>query len=529
MLQFKPILITDKAKIDRSLQRSGKRSSDYAFANLFSWKHFYRTEWCENGGYLIFRFHISGSEKIAYLEPLGDGDLENILKEIRNDADGFKQPLRFTALSEAFVEKVKAMPILQGFHFYKNRDLANYVYSAESLRALPGKKFHAKRNHIAKFEQLYPECKPRGLTKDDYTTVHEILDKWMSALITPSLSVRMEGEMIETAFKNFDALGLRGMVLCANGKAVAFAFGSMVSSDTFCVHVEKASDEYEGAFAKINQATAQSLPECIKFINREEDLGIPNLRRAKLSYHPENLLETYSAFDTQSEEADAWKLWQICFPNDDDTFMASYIYPYSDEQSRVLLYDGNELAAMFHVHSFISDWGQVGYMYGLGTDPAKRGKGLACKVIIDSLKRLKEQGNIAAWVIQENKGFQGWQHRLDFGPSGKETLRFITPDGFDFGGDPVNDWGLCRILDAEKYLRRYAETHPAENSEIFLEDPIFKENTGTYTLSEGMIMFSAENGNADSGGKAISPQRLLEKYRMDDGTELKYTVVPGQR
>ena len=166
-------------------------------------------------------------------------------------------------------------------------------------------------------------------------------------------------------------------------------------------------------------------------------------------------------------------------------------------------------------------------MYGLGTDPAKRGKGLACKVIIDSLKRQKEQGNIATWVIQENKGFQGWQHRLGFGPSGKETMRFTTPDGFDFGGDPVNDWGLCRILDAEKYLQRYAETHPAENSEFFLEDPIFSENSGTYALAGGKVRFSA--GSAVPGRESLSPQHLLEKYRMDDGTELKYIVVPGQR
>lgn len=527
MLQFKQISITDKATIDRYLQRSGKRSCDYAFANLFSWKHFYRTEWCENGGFLIFRFHISGSEKTAYLEPLGDGSIENILKEIKADADALKQPLRLAALSDAFVEKIKGLPILQNFHFYKNRDLANYVYNAETLRMLPGKKFHSKRNHIAKFEQLYTECKPRVLTKDDYPTVREILDKWASALTTPSLSVCMEGKMIETAFQNFEALGLRGTVLCANGKAAAFSFGSMVSADTFCVHVEKASDEYEGTFAKINQAMAQSLPENVKFINREEDLGILNLRKAKLSYHPDELLGENYAFDTKCEEADAWKLWQLCFPEDDDTFMASYIYPYSNEQSRVLLYDEGELAAMFHVHSFISDWGQVGYMYGLGTDPAKRGKGLACKVIIDSLKRQKEQGNIATWVIQENKGFQGWQHRLDFGASGKETMRFITPDGFDFGGDPVNDWGLCRILDAEKYLRRYVETHPAENSEIFLEDPIFSENSGTYTLNSGKVVF-AQN-TAKTGAERLGPQQLLEKYRMDDGTELKYIVVPGQR
>lgn len=527
MLKFKPISITDKAAIDRYLQRSGKRSCDYAFANLFSWKHFYRTEWCESGGYLIFRFHISGSEKIAYLEPLGDGDIGNILKEIKNDAESFRQPLRLAALSDSFVEKVKALPVLQGFHFYKNRDLANYVYAADALRNLPGKKFHSKRNHIAKFEQLYTECKPRALTKDDYATVREILDKWASALTTPSLSVRMEGKMIETAFQNFEVLGLRGTVLCANGKAAAFSFGSMLNGDTFCVHVEKASDEYEGAFTKINQATAQSLPESVRFINREEDLGILNLRKAKLSYHPDELLSENSAFDTKCEEADAWKLWQQCFPEDDDTFMASYIYPYSDEQSRVLLYDGGELAAMFHVHSFISAWGQVGYMYGLGTDPAKRGKGLACKVIIDSLKRQKEQGNIATWVIQENKGFQGWQHRLGFGPSGKETMRFTTPDGFDFGGDPVNDWGLCRILDAEKYLQRYAETHPAENSEFFLEDPIFSENSGTYALAGGKVRFSA--GSSVPGRESLSPQHLLEKYRMDDGTELKYIVVPGQR
>ncbi|MCK9181757.1 MAG: GNAT family N-acetyltransferase [Fibrobacteraceae bacterium] len=522
MIQFKPISLADRPIFEKYLKKSEKQDCSYAFANLFAWKHLYHTLWCEKDGFLITRFHIAGSEKIAYLEPLGNGDLEQILSEIKSDADAVKQPLRLAALSNRFFENAQKSNILKDFYFYKNRDLANYIYSAEKLRSLSGKSLHSKRNHIAKFEELYPECKGRTLTREDFPAIQRILDKWSSNQEEENSTMKMEREMIRTALENYEALGLHGVILCANGKAVAFSFGSMINSDTFCVHVEKADEDYKGAFARINQVMAESLPKSVKYINREEDLGLLNLRKAKLSYHPETIAEEYFAFSPTGEEADIWKLWQECF-HDGDTFMASYMYPYSDANSRVLLYDEGKLAAMFHVHSFKSSWGQVGYMYGLGTDPLKRGEGLATKVIIDSLKHLKEQGNLAAWVIQENKGFQGWQHRLNFASSGKETLRFLTPDDFDFGGDPEDDWGLCRILNPKKYLERYVEKHPDEKSEFSLEDPIFPENSGTYTLDGKNVIFSPKMGK-----EIVSPQELLARYSMDDGTELKYIVGSGQ-
>ena len=114
--------------------------------------------------------------------------------------------------------------------------------------------------------------------------------------------------MIESAFAHYKALGLEGLLLLVEGIVVAFTFGSHLNKNTFCVHVEKANSDFEGAFAMINKLMAESLSSSYQYINREEDMGNANLRKAKLSYHPAFLLNNFQALAKDSEEVAVWKL-----------------------------------------------------------------------------------------------------------------------------------------------------------------------------------------------------------------------------
>lgn len=522
MLDFHPITLSDRSLIEHYFLRLDNQVCDYSFANLFLWKHLYRTECCEKDDFLLIRFYHADSDNRVYLEPIGEGNVAEILALLEEEAAQTGQPLRMESLSREFVEKIKQCPAGQNFFFFTNRDVANYVYETKSLCMLAGKNLQAKRNHIRKFEHLYPEYTSRPLSADDASLALALFDKWEANKPNYNRQRQMERVMIESAFAHYETLSLHGILLSVGGVVVAFAFGSPLNKDTFCVHVEKADSDFDGVFAIINKLMAQSLNAQYTYINREEDMGFENLRKSKLSYHPATLLNTFQAIAKDSEEVAVWKLWQTCF-GDSDEFLISYIFPYSNQKSRVLLYENGVLVAMFHAHSFLSDWGRVGYLYGLGTEPTLRGKGLGCRVIEASLRRLKDRGDMVAWIIQENKDFNSWEHRFGFAPAGSTVLHFETPDGFDFGGDPENDWGLCRVLFVHRYLQKYGTSHPEMQSEFDFEDTLFPENSGHYCLLHGKVSFVP--GNAFAGAEILLPPDLLSRYPLEGGTELKYIPV----
>ena len=168
-----------------------------------------------------------------------------------------------------------------------NRDLADYVYETEKLASLAGKKLHAKRNHINKFKNLYPDWSYETLTDDNVEDCFQMALKWRNKNGCED-DPEKNAEMCVTlnSLRLYKELGLRGGVLKAGGQIVAFTVGEPVSDDTFVVHIEKAFAEVDGAYPMINQQFVQH--ECMEYeyVNREEDTGAEGLRKAKLSYRP---------------------------------------------------------------------------------------------------------------------------------------------------------------------------------------------------------------------------------------------------
>lgn len=519
-MAYKPIRLEDIPTISGYLQRADKACCDYAFANMFAWSGFYETLWRKSGGFLILKFRIAGSEKWAFLEPLGEGSPEKILQEISQETSEQHEPLRFFSLSAEFVERISGLEIAQKLRFYKDRNFGNYLYSRKDFAELAGKKFHSKRNFIAQFDRLYPNSVVKEISPEDFPAIFRLLDLW-TALQEPTTTVREERRMIEAALKNFGPLKLFGIILYVGNDPVAFSFGSKVNHDTFCIHVEKADTRYKGAYAKINQETAKALPQDIEFVNREEDMGLPSLRKAKLSYYPVSISEEIFALENGTVESDIWELWKKSFPADRDDFLATFIYPYSNASTRRTLYKDGKLAAMLHLFKCQSDWGTVGYIYGLATDAAFQGKGLATKLIRESLQNAKEQGLTVLWTIAANKSFGGWR-QLHFGKEQPEPLTFSTEDGFFFGEDPKTDRGIFRIVSMEAYLKLYAKEHPEIQETLQLFDPVLSENSGSYQIEGGNVCKISENFD---GG--ILPEAIAQSHQVSGGTLL--SVAYGQR
>lgn len=294
-LPFKPITLEDKAVITSFTMPGDYRNCDFSFANMCSWRFLYESEYAVAEGFLLIRFWIEDKSRVAYMMPVGHGDLARALELLEADSLEAGHPLCMLGISpDAKEELEKALP--GDFFYIPERDYFDYIYLRENLALLKGKKYQSKRNHINNFKKKYayeyvpitPELVPECL---------QLECKWYRDNHTEEDAEELTDERRSLTYglHHFDALGLTGGAIRVDGNLVAFTFGGPVNHNTFDVQVEKADTRYEGAYTLINQEFAAHLPEKYLYVNREEDLGIEGLRRAKLSYNPTILLEKSAA------------------------------------------------------------------------------------------------------------------------------------------------------------------------------------------------------------------------------------------
>ncbi len=293
MLNFLPLKTEDKPLYDKYLLACKERGCEYSFANLFLWG---RQKAVIHEGNLAFFCQFN--RKSVYLFPVG-GDLKPTLDAIIADAQKRGIPCRLTGLTQE--ESVQLEHWYPGqFYIRPDRDSFDYIYSVEDLAELKGKKLQRKRNHCNRFKLLHPGCTATPITDENTPKVLEMLDTWYTRrkAADPTASFYLEQVAITKALQNRTALGMEGLVLQEKGRIIAMTLGSRLSEDTFDVNFEKAAEGYDGAYAAINREFARYIREKypeIRWLNREDDLGLEGLRKAKLSYCPDRLIEKYWA------------------------------------------------------------------------------------------------------------------------------------------------------------------------------------------------------------------------------------------
>lgn len=284
-LVFRGIEITDKPWIDAALARSQFRGCEYTFGNNFVWRRAYRIAIAQYNNLYFVRWGMDGGGyKFSF--PAG-GDAQTGIELLREYTAENGILLKMYANREAADEILALYPNASAEY---DRDGSDYVYLAEELAELKGKKFHAKRNHLNRFYENDWSFEP--ITADNLAECAEMNEQWCAENICTlgydeeSRSKQDESCIVRCSFKYYDRLGYTGGLIRVNGAVQAFCFGEPSARDTFVVHVEKALRQYQGAYAAINQQFVKSLGGRYKYINREEDTGAENLRKAKLSYNP---------------------------------------------------------------------------------------------------------------------------------------------------------------------------------------------------------------------------------------------------
>lgn len=290
MIEFKSLDLSHKAEYDALLCCGPERGCEYNFANLYLWG---RQKMAFLGKNVVFFSQFN--RKSVYLFPIGCENGKDALDAVIHDAQTRGIPCRLTGLTQDDCAALERLyPGKFRYHF--DRDSFDYIYDINDLAELKGRKYQRKRNHLNRFLQARPDYELVPITDENTPQLEAFLEQWYANReeADPHADFHMEKAAIKKALQHRQALDMEGLLLMDGGQILAMTMGSPLKQDTFDIHFEKALDIADGAYPAINWSFARYLRDKypqLRWLNREEDMGLEGLRKAKLSYCPDHMVE----------------------------------------------------------------------------------------------------------------------------------------------------------------------------------------------------------------------------------------------
>ena len=284
-MEFKNITVKDIDILKSALADYKGRICDISPANLVFWRDYYKTTYHLSREGLVIRFGDMDGE-ICYYCPTNEALADRLIEKEGGE-------VRLTCLCdgelEFFKERYDCSDILI------SEDWNDYLYSAEDIVTLKGKRYSGQRNHINKFKKLFPEATFGEIKDEDVADIkafcHGYFHEFGAEYGEEAL---YEEEHLYEQLDELCAYAQKTGVLKLCGKVIGFSIGEVVG-DTLIIHTEKANTAYDGVYPMVVQSfAAMHAVNGVKYINREEDCGVEGLRTSKRSYHPICLLNKYS-------------------------------------------------------------------------------------------------------------------------------------------------------------------------------------------------------------------------------------------
>lgn len=297
-INLKNLTCKDKATFDKFFGSRYCENAEYTFTNLYMWREMLNLQWAvEDDVLYIFS---SNDKNFSAWQPIGAQDkMQDAITKILRTAEQLRgeKEFMFVVVEKIFADELEKYPHAK-FNVTADRDNFDYVYLAQDLINLSGRKFHGKKNHLNAFRKEYPNAKYLPITEDIIPKCRAELNLWSETHKRDNPDdpfIGYEQAAIHEIFDHFDAFKLNGGAILLEDKVVAFTFGERLNSDTAVIHVEKADPNIRGIYAAINQAFVEHEWSDMIYINREEDMGIDGLRKAKESYRPIKMIEKFNA------------------------------------------------------------------------------------------------------------------------------------------------------------------------------------------------------------------------------------------
>lgn len=304
MLTFECPQFEDRQWVQPLLSAEADPACEYSFASIYLWSRAWPQQIARCDNRLLVR--IQGKLGLCCLYPAGSGPLAPAVDALAQDAAANGVPLTLVCVTE--VQRAALEAACPGrFTFEEDRDGFDYLYDIHRLADLPGKKLHAKRNHIRRFDDQFPDWLLEEITPANVPECVELERQWAAIRQEEAGedgdSVSEETIALIEALYHMDKLGLEGALIRADGSPVAFSLGGLITPEVFGVNFEKSFGDIQGAYPAINRELARFVRERhpqVKWLNREDDMGLEGLRKAKLSYYPDLLLVKHTAREVRA-------------------------------------------------------------------------------------------------------------------------------------------------------------------------------------------------------------------------------------
>ena len=287
---FRPVEIGHKEIFSRFFREDPPRISELTFTNLFIWSHRYHPIWSQRENCLLIILRPDGVAPFG-LPPVGRGDKGRALDIMMDELGRLTNDTKICRVSEEFLERHVNR---ERYEVELDIDNSDYVYSARDLIRLSGRKYHRKKNHLNRFLREY-RFEYRNLDMELVECFLDMQEKWCQmkeCVEKPELL--SEDFAIHRALTYFEELDFKGGAIQIDSRIEAFSLGEPLNDNTAVIHIEKANPEIPGLYTAINQFFCSNACSGMEYINREQDLGLEGLRKAKESYYPHHMVKKYT-------------------------------------------------------------------------------------------------------------------------------------------------------------------------------------------------------------------------------------------
>ena len=548
MIEYKAIEFEDLDIFRSYLRWEDVQGCEWSSVNLLTWNHF-GLEYAIVKGYLVLRFIYGGQythtmplppvpEGVEHprLSEAGDGCLECVVRALRDECFAHHQPFSITNLNQQGIDFLQR--VFPGeFEFSEPMtERYDYICLRENIIALEGKEMRPKRQHLYQFPRFYPNHEYRPLEPSLFPECMQLLQHWSDNAeaighMQGADSKVMERESISQVFDNWERFGAIGGALFVDEKMVAFTYGVPINGNTFDLCVEKGDIAYKGVYTVVRHHFMQQIPEQYTYINLEEDLGLPGLRRAKSSYHPAYQIKkdrAVSYFDWSVQEEDrrrdgARHLMQVVFNDSVEALDIFFSHVYNPAGNYCRSEEGQIVSAaqalpyrlLYH-----GEHADAVYLYAVGTLPEWRGQHLMARLFRYMHRGLLCQGKAFSSLLIEQPSLQEMYEKLGYAQVGTAPLQDenVVENGFE----SYDQWqrsrpcillqderkwqalqvysrfdksyylvkphykGMVRVINVMAALQLYAAAHPDLSMKLHVTgDKHISDNNGCYAIEGG--------------------------------------------
>lgn len=542
MIKFRNITENDRQLIQSIVMQGDNRSCDLSYSNLVAWRFRFGTQFSIVDDFLLVKFFHGDTQ--TYLMPAYSRQtaaderfadrVENVIRLMREDAIAMGHPPLLIG-SDTVITDIIRQRFSDFFTIEERRDFADYIYLREKLVTLSGKKLQGKRNHINKFKATYPDYTYRDLTEDLLPLCVRLEMQWRKRRQSTGEGESMMYELraMTRSMRRWEKLQLVGGTLWVDGNLVAFTYGCPLTDDTFDVLVEKADSDYEGAYQMINQEFVKRLPEKYTYINREDDMGLEGLRKAKLSYRPEILLMKYAVTESKPPgefaspdriKDETRALWHRTF-QDSEAFEKLYFTKVFRHEYNCFTIIGNKVVGAVQTLPYTllyhGEEAPISYVSGTSVDENCRKEGIGRNIMLQALRKMKCAKKVFAALIPAEEWLYRWYgemgfvqqitctppladvvstpfERLDSLQRAKDCIvlhdeeqwKILQEERLLTGSQPIEKpiAGMIRVIDAEQALALYARIHPELEEILHVNDEQLEQNDAFYIIRSGNVI-----------------------------------------